>query len=309
MCPTRSTAWRRRALAAVIAVLGAAAYAQAHAQAPASRPWPPHHGQVNVQLYLGEPSAPDASGKPLLVLLGGAEGGNAWAGPRAEGMRQRFLADGYALLALGYFGMPGTPPTLDRIDLNGVRQAILEAARHPGVEPRCIALLGGSKGAELALTLASRMPAIKAVAAVVPGSAVFVGHSPTFDTSSFSEGGVELPYVPLPEAAVPALLAGNKRQVFDLMRQDEVAMTRARIPVERINGPVFFLSATQDELWASKEMADTMSEHLTRVGFGHAHAHIAIEGGHSAPMRHLNLARDFLNQHFLPQTKTGCARP
>ena len=75
----------------------------------------------------------------------------------------------------------------------GVRNAIAEAAKHPSVDARCIALIGGSKGAELALLLASRDPSIKAVAAIVPGSAVFVGHTDTFDTSSFSENKVEIP--------------------------------------------------------------------------------------------------------------------
>jgi dienelactone hydrolase len=289
------------------AVWAGAAEAASPQPGTARAPWPAHHGQVQSQLYLGE--AESSRKRPLLVALGGAEGGNAWAGPRAEAMRQRFLADGYAVLALAYFGLPGIPAQLDRIDLQGVREAIFKAAHSsPQIEPRCIAVIGGSKGAELALLLASRSPEIKAVAAVVPGSAVFVGHTETFDTSSFSDQGEELPFVPLSEAAVPALIAGDKRKVFDLMMQDSAAMARARIPVERINGPVFFLSATQDELWDSKAMSEQMMATLQRSGFAHAHAHTAIEGGHSAPMRKLNLARDFLNTHFLPQVAGGCVR-
>ncbi len=286
--------------------LGATALAS-----PASKPLPPHHARVSTQLYLapeGTLAQAGAPKRPLLVAVGGAEGGNAWAGPRAQAMRNRFLADGYAVLAIGYFGIPDTPARLDRIALEGVRNAILEAAKNPAIEGRCIAMMGGSKGAELTLLLASRTPEIKAVAAVVPGSAVFVGHTDEFDTSSFSENGVELPYVPMTEQAVPALIAGDKRKVFDTLMQDQAAVARARIPVERINGPIFFLSATQDELWASKEMSDDMMATLKRARFPHAHEHTAIEGGHGAPMRHLNLVRDFLNAKFLPQVNEGCRR-
>lgn len=275
------------------------------------KPWPENHGRVATRLFLtadDSPLAADAAKRPLIVALGGAEGGNAWAGPRAQAMRNAFLSDGYAMLALGYFGAPGTPEKLDRIALEGVRSAIAEAGKHSNVDSRCIALIGGSKGAELALLLASRDPAIKAVAAIVPGSVVFVGHTDQFDTSSFSENKVEIPYVPMTEKAVPALLAGNKRKVFDLLLEDADAVKRARIAVEKINGPIFFLSATQDELWASREMSDQMMQSLKQANFRHAHEHVAIEGSHGAPMRHLNLVRKFLNEQILPQAKQGCAR-
>ena len=44
-----------------------------------------------------------------------------------------------------------------------------------------------------------------------------------------------------------------------------------------------------------------------RIGYVHL-PNTAIEGNHSAPMRHLNLAREFLNAKFLPQVKDGCKR-
>jgi dienelactone hydrolase len=305
-----------RALLALSLTLGLATpgHAAIGAQPPVTalqvpaRPWPGNHGRVVSTLFLAPDGAAVAGDKkrPLLVAFGGAEGGNAWAGERAERMRNRLLADGYALLAVGYFGMPDTPARLDRIALEGVREAILKAATNPSIDGRCIALIGGSKGAELALLLASRMPQVKAVAAIVPGNAVFVGHTDTFDTSSFSEDGREVPYVPMTEAAIPALLAGDKRRVFDLMMQDEAAVARARIPVERINGPILFLSATKDELWASREMSDAMMSALRMASFRHHYEHQAIEGGHAEPMRHLNRVREFLNTHFLPGAAGGC---
>lgn len=280
------------------------------AQAAAAKPLPANHGKVATQLFLTPDGAPLPAGsakRPLLVGWGGAEGGNAWTHPRREALRNALIADGYAFLALAYFGAPGTPEKLDRIAIDGVRDAIRKAALDPAVDARCIAIIGGSKGAEMALLMASRYPEIKAVAAIVPGSMVFVGHRDQFDASSFSENNVELPYVPMTEKAVPALMAGDKRKVFDTLMEDKAAVAEARIPVEKINGPVFFLSATKDELWASKEMSDDMMATLKKANFPHAYEHVAVEGGHAAPMRELGLVRKFLKERFMPQVKTGCA--
>ncbi|MGB6153213.1 MAG: hypothetical protein WBG48_14610 [Pricia sp.] len=41
----------------------------------------------------------------MVVGFGGSEGGNAWANDRWSATRERFLAEGYAFLSVGYFGM------------------------------------------------------------------------------------------------------------------------------------------------------------------------------------------------------------
>lgn len=265
---------------------------------------PENHGKVDARFYPG----PDTGQpKPLLVMFGGAEGGNAWTADRWADERQAFLDRGYAMLAVAYFGQPGLPKDLDRIALEGVHDAIVAASSRDGVDGRCVALIGGSKGAELALLLASRYPDIDAVAAIVPGSAVFVGHTQAFTTSSFSHRGEPLPFVPMPWSATGALIAGDMRTVFDHMIADADAVARAAIPVERINGPVFLLSATRDELWDSMGMSEAMMARLAAQGFAWPYEHVAIDGGHTEPTRHLDRVRDFLDRHFKPRTASGCA--
>ncbi|HSD16051.1 MAG TPA: acyl-CoA thioester hydrolase/BAAT C-terminal domain-containing protein [Thermomonas sp.] len=254
---------------------------------------PPRHGQVDVELF-----AREGGKRPLLVGLGGGEGGNAWASPRWKPQRERFLDQGYALLALGYFGTPNSPEKLDRISVDGVHAAILEAAQDPRVDGRCIAIVGGSRGAELALLLASHYPDIRAVVAIVPGSAVFPALTDAMTTPGFSFRDSSLPFVPMTWGATPDLLVGNLRGAFESIMQDEAAMQRAAIAVEKINGPVQFVSASRDEMWPSKEMADAMMQRLKANGFRHPSDHLVVQGGHAEPLDEFPKMEAFLDSHF-----------
>ncbi|BAH40527.1 MAG TPA: hypothetical protein DGD08_04460 [Gemmatimonas aurantiaca] len=265
--------------------------------------FPPNHGKVEATFFAGPESSHP---KPLVVAFGGAEGRNAWASNHWAAERQKFLDEDYAFLAIGYFGSPGTPEHLDRIALEGIYAAIADVARRPDVDGRCIALVGASKGSELALLLASRYPDIDAVAAIAAGYAVFPAHTTTMTTSSFSHHGQSLPFVPLPWSATVPLITGNLRKVFDIMSADTTAVARALIPVEKIHGPVFLLSATQDEYWDSQGMSDAMMKRLKANNFPHVSAHVAISGTHAAPTEHLDEVRKFLAANFKARAATGC---
>jgi pimeloyl-ACP methyl ester carboxylesterase len=272
---------------------------------------PLNHGKVDAKLFITKDGLPPAAGfpkRPLIVGLGGAEGGNAWMRNRWRPLREQFMDDGYAFLALGYFGAPGTPEQLDRIALEGVYAAIMRAASDPAIDSRCIAVMGGSKGAELALALASRYPDIKAVVALAPGNAVFVGLTQALNTSSFSHNGESLPFVPFTLKATLPMLQGDKRRAFDLMMEDREAVERALIPVEKINGPILLMSGKQDEMWAATEMSDAMIARLKAKQFAHAHEHLAFDGDHAEPTKHMDKVRTFLNTHFKPGVANGCGR-
>ncbi len=264
---------------------------------------PENHGNVNVELFLGE-----GENQPLIVGLGGSEGGNAWASDFWKGQRDKFISQGYSFLAVAYFGEKGVSQNLDRIALDAVHQAIMDAAKNQKINQKCIALIGGSKGAELSLLLASHYPEIKTVVAVVPGNAVYPAMTIAMNTPSFTLNGENLPFVPVPSSATLPLIKGDLRAVWVEMLKDQKAVEKASIPIEHINGPVFFLSATKDEIWPSSEMSALMEQRLKEKNFAHHFEHLAIEGSHASPLDHFDKVEKFLKVNFLRENSTGCAR-
>ncbi|MBD8526411.1 acyl-CoA thioester hydrolase/BAAT C-terminal domain-containing protein [Pseudomarimonas arenosa] len=254
---------------------------------------PARHGQVDQRLFLGP-----GERQPLIVGFGGGEGGNAWASDHWKAQRQRFLDQGYAFLAIGYFGGPKTPKELDRIALDAVHAAIVQAAADPRIESRCIALIGGSKGAELALALGSRYPDVDAVVGIVPASVVFAAHTPVMTTSSWTDRGAPLPFVPVPWSATLPLLSGDLRAAFEIMMADQTAWNLAQIPAENLRGPLLLVSATEDEMWPSQAMAEQIMQRLDAHGFAYTAQHLAIEGGHGEPLKHFDKMEAFLATEF-----------
>jgi pimeloyl-ACP methyl ester carboxylesterase len=248
---------------------------------------------VNSILYLGK-----GKNQPLVVGLGGSEGGNAWASGHWKTTRDEFLSKGYAFLALGYFGAKETPDTLDRISIDAVHEAIMEACQDSHIEKNKIVIVGGSRGGDLALLLASYYADISCVVAIVPSHVVFPGHTMHFSTSCWTKDGKPLPFVPVNEASVPYLIKGDLRKTFEAMLKDSVAEQAAAIQVEQIKGPVLLLSATHDEITPSTPSCEAMMARLKKKGFAYEVKHLAIEGGHAEPLKHFKEVFAFMESHF-----------
>jgi dienelactone hydrolase len=248
---------------------------------------------VNAQLFLGE-----GKKQPLIVGLGGSEGGNAWASNYWKKTRDQFIEKGYAFLAIGYFASEGAPDTLNKIEIENVHAAIVMARRNPLVNAGQTAIIGGSRGADLALLLGSYYKDINCVVGIVGSHVAFPGHTSHLSTSAWSFRGKELPFVPVNEESIPALMKRDLRTAFQTMLKDTIAEQNALIKVEQINGPVFLLSATKDEICPSQPMADKIMQRLKAKQFKKAYQHIAIEGGHAEPLKHFDLVFDFLKKNF-----------
>jgi dipeptidyl aminopeptidase/acylaminoacyl peptidase len=250
---------------------------------------------VDSQLYLGK-----GDNQPLIVALGGGDGGNSWTGNRVKMKRDKLVNSGYAFLAIGYFGTKNSPDVLDRISLDAIHQEIIEVAKNKKIDSDRVAILGISKGAELALLLASHFEDISCVVAMAPSHCSFPAHTLSASTSSWTYQGEEVPYVPMPWSAVPATISHDLLSAFTIMLEDQEAVENSFIKVENIKGSILLLSAKNDEQWPSTQMSNAIIERLQEKQFRFPYLHVAIDGKHSEVFDHFDNISTFLNKHFPP---------
>jgi dipeptidyl aminopeptidase/acylaminoacyl peptidase len=244
-------------------------------------------------LYLGK-----GEKQPLIVGLGGSEGGNAWTSNYWKKTRDQFIEKGYAFLAIGYFNAPGTPKLLEKIAIEDVHDAIVKATQNNQIDGERIAIVGGSRGGDLALLIASYYDDIDCVVALVPSHAVFPGNTNHFTTSTWTYNGVELPFIPVNDASVPFIMKRDLRGAFTAMLQDTVAEQKALIKVENIKAPMLLISATEDEIAPTTPMCNKMMNRLKQHNFQYYTEHITIVGSHAAPLKHFELVFNFLKHTF-----------
>ena len=209
-----------------------------------------------------------------MIVLSGSDGGIATANMFGEPL----AASGFVTMCLAYFAMDGLPRNFSQIPLEYFEKAIGWLCAHPAVDAARVAVFGMSRGGEAALLVAATVPAIKAVVASVPSHVVWQGTNPdpTIKTSSFTRAGVELPYASL----VVDRGGTTWREWFDVSLR--TVPPEAEIPVERINGPVLFVSGTLDGVWPCSEMADAAIDRLRRHRFAFPVDHARYEdAGHA----------------------------
>ncbi|NNL15989.1 MAG: prolyl oligopeptidase family serine peptidase [Flavobacteriaceae bacterium] len=251
------------------------------------------HGVVETLLYLG-----NSDNQPLIVAFGGAEGGIDWHRNHMKTKRDSLIQKGYAILAIGYFNAEGTPRNLDRISLDAISDTIMNIAKNPKIDESKIALIGGSRGGELVLNLASRFDHFNAVIAMSTSNVSFPAITWSANTSSWTYKGKEVPYVPAPFKTISPALKGDLYTAHKMMLEDKEASKKAEIQVENINGAILILSGKNDDLWPASEMSDELIQRLKKNNFKYYTEHIKLDGGHIAPLEHFNLVYDFLDKHL-----------
>lgn len=224
--------------------------------------------------------------KPTVILLGGSEGGKSWSdNPYQVEMLEELVRAGFTVFSLAYFGLDALPLMLTGVPLEYFETAFDWLAEQPEVVPNAYALVGGSKGGELALLLGSRYPQVKAVAAFAPSLVVFQGLSQGKAASSWTHGGKELSYVPFPLTAIFAILKGMRSgrflDAYKIALRNTKAAAKAAIPVEKTHGPVLLISGSRDEMWPSAAMCEQMMTRLSGAEFPFSVKHLALETGHN----------------------------
>lgn len=249
---------------------------------------------------------PAAAGPhPAILYLNGSGGG-------VNDARAALLAShGFAALALGYFGAPGLPNYISATPLEYFEKALLWLRERAQPANGFVAVSGQSRGGELSLLLGSTFPElVSAVVAYVPSSVVHgvlaAGrpeegrYAPTWTLA-----GKPLSTVWENNAAVQSWAAVDnspeprrQTQPFVDAQKDHVAVSRARIPVERIRGPVLLISGGDDGFWPSAAYARHVAQQLR-------------ESGHAYPVEHLDYpqAGHYIQAPYVPTTAIAKPHP
>lgn len=203
--------------------------------------------QGSVSGMLFDPG-PNGNGKGVMVLSG-SEGGIS------ERDAALLASHGFTVLAPAYFRAQGRPERLVEIPLEDLEEAMDILRAHPSVNRRRIAVLGTSKGGELALLLGANYPQhVSAVVSYVSGALVGPGLDETNSgtSSSWSFEGAAIPYARCrPTAAFLEQYRVRGPIRLRLMNEpclnDPVATAGAFIPVRQIEGNVLLITGGDDQ--------------------------------------------------------------
>ena len=202
---------------------------------------------------------------PAVMVLNGSGGGIN------EARAALYASRGYSALALGYFKAPGLSDYISNTPLEYFERGLAWMRRELVPADDFIALSGQSRGGELVLLLASLFPdAVSAVIGYVPSALVHGGQAAA-DPAVGRDGPAWLyrgqPLVHLwndnRHASWATRDAGQRNAVsMNTALEDDDAVERARIHVERIRGPVLTLTAGDDAAWPSSRFGQMVSTRL-----------------------------------------------
>jgi dienelactone hydrolase len=220
---------------------------------------------------------------PAIIILGGSDGGIE----TATNLAPLFHAQGYAVLALAYFGIEPLPVILEEIPLEYFEQAVQWLQAQPDVLANRIGVLGISKGGEAALVLGSIITTLRVVVAIVPSHVVF--QSVDFEwykhqtaRSSWMRAGQPLPFVPYQMDQQLIAQHGFMLGLYLGSLQNTNAVAQAQILVERTQGAILLISGQQDTLWPSEQMCNAITQRLEQNRFAFPVVHYAHDAaGHT----------------------------
>jgi dienelactone hydrolase len=215
---------------------------------------------------------------PAAVAFGGSGGG---LGPAAA-WAPVLASHGVAVLAIAYFGVPGLPAALARIDVEVVGRAAEWLHRQPGVAPGAVAVIGQSRGSELALLAGALLDGVGPVVAFAPSGvclAAIDAYGPV-DAPAWRFRGDDLPYLRMRTSAAPASSAELMALHTDALA-DRDQVLAAEIPVERLGGPVLMVSGEGDAMWPATELTCIAERRAAERDFPHELTHLRYpDAGH-----------------------------
>lgn len=196
-----------------------------------------------------------------VLVLGGSEGG------KPNHLAEKIAKLGYSVLALAYFKYKNElPQELQRIPLEYIDEARKWLVSRDEVRKDGVIVVGWSKGAELALVLATDNPDnYKGVIAISPSSAVWPGIINNWSqqpSSSWTKEGKELSFI---SYKYPRNYKGIVADIYkeSLLYTDN--NESGFIAMQKLTAPLLLLSGSLDTIWPSDLMSEDMVRKIDKV--------------------------------------------
>jgi dienelactone hydrolase len=223
-------------------------------------------GKLHGVLFLPAVTGP----RPGVLVLGGFEGG------APLDMAAWLASHGYAALALAYFHYEDLPTALKEIPLEYFGSAVAWMMDRPEILRERIAVVGTSRGGELALQLGSMYGQLKAIVAYSPANVrlsaglwYYAENLPL--ASSWMWHGEPLAYMP-----------GGFMQNPSDAPSPTIAL-RAAIGVEQTRGALLLICGEGDGVWPSSAMTAAVVDRLKRARYPYPVAVLKYpDAGHQA---------------------------
>ena len=214
---------------------------------------------------------------PGVVVLGGSEGGKP-----GRTLPWLLAARGYAVLGPAYFGVEGAPAeTLAEVPVEVVEGAVDWFGERPEVQRAPVAVLGHSRGSELAFLLAGRLDRVRCAIGVAPSGVAFEGLTKRYrnaGTSAWSVADTPYAYVPvefsLSDLASNAwsMVKGEPVEVRGsylggIDEADPETVADAELPVEFTGGPICLVAGEDDRVWDAATLARRIRDRLADADY------------------------------------------
>lgn len=232
--------------------------------------------------------------RPGVIVLGGSEGGLF----TARALAPLLASHGFAALGVGYFsraeqGIAPLPANLELIPVETIERARRWLAGQPSVDASRIAIVGVSKGAELALLAAATYDWVSAVAAFAPSHVVWEGIPPADRPSgpagsSWTIAGRPIPFVRwsyAAEARGSEARKATRRSRLTEAHLESLAefagdVEPATIPIERSRAALLLVAGIDDGMWPSAYSIDRIQARLARRGYDRQVKIVRLSTGH-----------------------------